>query len=110
MYIFILGGLPGIPLYLGSTSTSGRYEGRALQTGDVIEARATDLHPERTSRSELPDPPKLPQRTVTQELYATQIAHEQCINLDYNADEVDIGGKRALLRYHETDCEDGSHR
>lgn len=47
----ILGGLPGIPLYLDSTSTSGRYEGRALQTGDVIEARATDLHSERTSRS-----------------------------------------------------------
>lgn len=102
MYIFILGGLPGIPLYLGSTSTSGRYEGRALQTGDVIEAWATDLHPERTSRSELPDPPKIPQRTVTQELYATQIAHERCINLDggrldYNADEVGGRGRLASI-------------
>lgn len=121
MYTFILGGLPGIP---GHTvvpgldiDSRGRYEDRALQTGDVIEARATDLHPERTSRSKLYVPDmldrahftrparryKLPQRTVSQELYATQIPHELCITcmgiqLDYNADEDVIGVKRTPFR------------
>lgn len=48
---FILGVPPGIPLFLDSKSMSGRYQGRALQTGDLIEARATCLNLQCTSPS-----------------------------------------------------------
>lgn len=51
VYTSILGGLPGIPLFLGSKSTSGMYQGRALRTGGGIEARATHLDLERASPS-----------------------------------------------------------
>ncbi|KAH8104150.1 allophanate hydrolase subunit 2-domain-containing protein [Phellopilus nigrolimitatus] len=43
-YISILGGFPGIPTYLGSKSTSmglGGYQGRALQTSDVLQIRSS---------------------------------------------------------------------
>ncbi|THH06190.1 hypothetical protein EW145_g4258 [Phellinidium pouzarii] len=39
-YLSILGGFPGIPKYLGSKSTSmgvGGYQGRALQSGDMLQ-------------------------------------------------------------------------
>lgn len=141
-YLAILGGLPGIPLYLGSKSTSmgmGGYQGRALQTGDVLEIRAaTHVDLERASPSVSAN--RLPRTMIPvypthwtlhalpgphddttfltaqgiEKFYATRwcvssASNRMGIRLEYVKDEEDGDGEPALLWSRETGGEGGSH-
>lgn len=141
-YLAILGGLPGIPLYLGSKSTSmgmGGYQGRALQTGDVLEIRAAThvdlehaspsvsanrlpktmipVYPTHWTLHALPGPHDDTTFLTAQgieKFYATRwrvssASNRMGIRLEYAIEEGDADGEPALLWSRETGGEGGSH-